>query len=84
MESSIWLLLASMLSTLDISRAKDENGMEKELNVKFENAVFRFVLFGLDELVLISVFYRIPSSFECDIRPRSAESVRAIRETELA
>jgi hypothetical protein len=43
-ESSIWLLLASMLSTLDISKAKDENGMEKELNVKFENAVFRFVL----------------------------------------
>jgi hypothetical protein len=44
-ESSIWLLLASMLSTLDISKAKDENGMEKELNVKFENAVFRFVSF---------------------------------------
>jgi hypothetical protein len=45
-----------MLSTLDISKAKDENGREKELKVKFENAVFRFVLFVLGELVLISVF----------------------------
>ncbi|KAG2126009.1 cytochrome P450 [Suillus bovinus] len=40
-ESSIWLLITSMLATLDIRKARDERGVEIEPVVKFENAVFR-------------------------------------------
>ncbi|KAG1732837.1 cytochrome P450, partial [Suillus lakei] len=40
-ESSIWLLITSMLATLDIRKAKDERGVEIEPVVRFENAVFR-------------------------------------------
>ncbi|KAG2054397.1 cytochrome P450 [Suillus hirtellus] len=40
-ESSIWLLITSMLATLDIRKARDEKGVEIEPVVKFENAVFR-------------------------------------------
>ncbi|KAG1732839.1 cytochrome P450 [Suillus lakei] len=40
-ESSIWLLITSMLATLDIRKARDEKGVEIEPVVGFENAVFR-------------------------------------------
>lgn len=40
-ESSVWLLITSMLATLDIRKARDEKGVEIEPVVKFENAVFR-------------------------------------------
>ncbi|KAG1896118.1 cytochrome P450 [Suillus fuscotomentosus] len=40
-ESSIWLLITSMLATLDIRKARDEKGVDIEPVVKFENAVFR-------------------------------------------
>ncbi|KAG1781104.1 cytochrome P450 [Suillus placidus] len=40
-ESSIWLLITSMLATLDICKARDEKGVEIEPVVRFENAVFR-------------------------------------------
>jgi len=40
-ESSVWLLITSMLATLDIRKARDERGVEIEPVVRFENAVFR-------------------------------------------
>lgn len=40
-ESSVWLLLATMLSTLDISKAVDERGQTIEPEVVFDNSVFR-------------------------------------------
>ncbi|KAG1736610.1 cytochrome P450 [Suillus paluster] len=40
-ESSVWLLMACMLATLDIRKARDERGVEIEPVIKFENAVFR-------------------------------------------
>lgn len=40
-ESSVWLLMVSMLATLHIGKAKDDTGKEMEPEVKFENSVFR-------------------------------------------
>ncbi|KAG2356461.1 cytochrome P450 [Suillus spraguei] len=40
-ESSVWLLITSMLATLDIRKARDDKGVEIEPVVRFENAVFR-------------------------------------------
>ncbi|KAG1880172.1 cytochrome P450 [Suillus subluteus] len=40
-ESSVWLLITSMLATLDICKARDERGVEIEPVVRFENSVFR-------------------------------------------
>ncbi|PPR04944.1 hypothetical protein CVT26_012772 [Gymnopilus dilepis] len=40
-DSSIWLLMVSMLSTLNISKAVDEHGRIVEPVVKFENPIFR-------------------------------------------
>ncbi|KAG1814714.1 cytochrome P450 [Suillus subaureus] len=40
-ESSVWLLITSMLAALDIRKARDERGAEIEPVVRFENSVFR-------------------------------------------
>lgn len=43
-DSFAWLSIANMLATLDIRKKRDENGVEIEPVVKFENSVFRSVL----------------------------------------
>jgi hypothetical protein len=40
-DSSLWFLLASMLATLDISKAVDEHGNTIEPVVEFDNPIFR-------------------------------------------
>ena len=40
-ESSIWLLLVSMMATLDISKVIDEDGNVVEPKVDFNNPIFR-------------------------------------------
>lgn len=41
--SSIWLVMVSMLATLDISKAVDGQGNVVEPEIKFENPIFRCV-----------------------------------------
>lgn len=43
-DSSVWLLVVSMLATLDISKAVDDLGNTVEPTVKYNNAVFRYVV----------------------------------------
>jgi hypothetical protein len=45
-ESSVWLLIASVLATLKISKAVDEHGNVVEAEVKYDNPDFQ-VLRGL-------------------------------------
>lgn len=42
-ESSAWLLMVSMIATLDMGKALDEHGVEIEPEVVFENSIFRYV-----------------------------------------
>ncbi|KAI0028045.1 cytochrome P450 [Vararia minispora EC-137] len=63
-ESSIWLLLTTMLTVFDISKPLNSNGVPLEPSVVFENPVFR----------------RNPKPFEVDIRPRSAQIHKLIYE----
>ncbi|KAJ7171125.1 cytochrome P450 [Mycena filopes] len=66
-ESSVWILITSVLATLDISKAKDAFGNPVEPKIDFNNSVFR-----------------IPDRFECDIRPRSEQALKLLREAEAA
>ncbi|KAL4242334.1 cytochrome P450 family protein [Abortiporus biennis] len=63
-ESSLWIVIATFIATVDIQKAKDVEGNYVEPKVEFENAVFR-----------------IPSSFECDIQPRSEQASKLVRQT---
>lgn len=44
----MWLLLATMLSTLDISKVVDERGQTIEPEVVFDNSVFRCVQLAIE------------------------------------
>ena len=48
-ESSVWLMLATMLAMLDIEKPRDRDGKEIEPEVKFENSIFRSALSHLLE-----------------------------------
>ncbi|KAJ7723670.1 cytochrome P450 [Mycena metata] len=64
-ESSVWILITSVLATLDISKAKDAFGNPVEPKIDFNNSVFR-----------------MPDRFDCDIRPRSEQSLKLLRQAE--
>ncbi|KAF9526653.1 cytochrome P450 [Crepidotus variabilis] len=40
-DSTIWLLMVNMLAVFDFSKAKDELGIDQEINVEFNNPFFR-------------------------------------------
>ena len=42
MQSSGWILMASFLATMNITKAVDANGKQIEPEVKYENAHFRY------------------------------------------
>ncbi|KAJ3477354.1 hypothetical protein NLI96_g10518 [Meripilus lineatus] len=63
-EQSFWIVMTTILATLDISKAKDENGNVLEPNVVYENSVFRS-----------------PSTFQCDLRPRTEQALKIMRQT---
>lgn len=42
-ESSLWIVIASILATFDVKKAVDGKGKMVEPTIVFENAVFRYV-----------------------------------------
>jgi hypothetical protein len=43
----MWLLMVTMLATLDMSKATDEHGSTIEPDVQFNDSVFRCVALGI-------------------------------------
>jgi hypothetical protein len=77
------MVLATMLSTIMISKAKDENGQEITPEIAFEVAsaayvVFRFFLSGETETADVADFFfwnfSKPKDFKCVITPRSEQA----------
>ena len=66
-DSLVWLSIVSMLSMLDIRKKRDEKGVEIEPVVKFENSVFRSVLFRFVLLVCVccDVGFHLSASVSC-------------------
>jgi len=85
-DSSVWLLIASLLATLDISKAVDEHGKIIEPVVQFENPIFRYVISSFESLPdsIVECFsFRMPNKFKCDIRPRSPKALSLIQQSEI-
>jgi hypothetical protein len=80
----MWLLIVTMLATLDIAKATDEYGNIIEPNVEFNDSVFRCVAFGVASLYIthISLLCRTPSPFKCSLTPRSEQAIRLIRQAD--
>jgi len=85
-ESSIWLLLVSMMATLNISKAVDEDGNVVEPKIDFNNPIFRSGTpfpSRCDADVVGFCPFRIPDVFKCDIRPRSEQALRLVQMSEV-
>jgi len=52
-ESSMWLLMVTMLATFDMSKPIDEYGHTIEPDVQFNDSVFRYVVLCSGDLQLI-------------------------------
>lgn len=82
-ESSVWLLIASLLATFKISKAVDEHGNVVEPEVKYENPIFRYEsLLSLVNRMLICLAFRTPNHFKYDMRPRSEKALSLIKMTD--
>ena len=81
-ESSIWLMLATILAMLDIEKPRDKNGKEIEPDVKFENSVFRsgFLCTQIEKFFCSSMTHRTSTRFDVILRPRSDAVLRLIEE----
>lgn len=77
----MWLLMVTMLATLDMSKQTDEYGKTIEPVIQFNDSVFRCVVLGALS-IRNSYFlpHRTPSPFKCSLRPRSEQAVRLIQQ----
>ncbi|KAI0701738.1 cytochrome P450 [Earliella scabrosa] len=62
-DASLWIAIASIIASFDITKAVDEHGRVVEPEVVYDNSVFTTL-----------------RPFRYDIRPRSAQAVKVIRE----
>jgi cytochrome P450 len=79
-ESSVWLMLATMLATLDIENPRDRDGKEIKPDVKFENSIFRFASSHCWR-IRTHLHLRTTTHFAVVLRPRSDAALRLIEET---
>ena len=73
-EESLWVVMATMVATLDLDWTRDERGKVVKQKVTFDNAVFRYVpstfVFGfLSLLIQSSVEHHHHSSVTSDLAP---------------
>ena len=64
-ESSVWLLIVSLLATLKISKAVDEHGNVVEPELKYENPIFRCIvnsIFLMNRVLILDTGHRIDLS----------------------
>jgi len=63
-ESSLWIVMASMMASFDFSKAKNDLGNAVDPKIIYNNSIFRTL-----------------NPYNCDIRPRSEQSLKVIRQT---
>lgn len=81
--SAIWIAVASIVATFDITKAVDENGDTIE-PVNETRTGLAWSVFGYNSItaiVLIFLYFSIPMPFKCSIKPRSENAEILIRST---
>ena len=88
-DESLWIVMATMLATTDLSMEVDESGNVVRPDVSFDNSVFRSVppclFFSYSVCSILSLTPRLdrtPTVFKCDIRPRSEQTLQLVRLSE--
>jgi Cytochrome P450 len=86
-DTNIWLAAASMVSTVNISKALDHNGHEITPAASFGASFARYAYFSYFRCCFVCVFLidgvviSHPDPFECQIRPRSERMMDLVSRT---
>ncbi|KAI6044587.1 cytochrome P450 [Pisolithus marmoratus] len=78
-ESSLWLLMVSVIATLNLSKAKFAATEEQRLNTEVRGGELEIE----PEVVFDNSVFRIPKPFKCSIRPRSDWALKILMEESL-
>jgi hypothetical protein len=83
-DASVWIVVATVLSTLNISKVKDENGQEITPEIAFDATIVGYVCIyeaasGPLALFFAHLFFGLllaskPKPFKCLIAPRSEKA----------
>ncbi|KAJ7693215.1 cytochrome P450 [Mycena rosella] len=79
--SSLMITIASILTTMDIKKARDENGEEVQPSHEYFPGLVSSVFRVLTDITPLSPNYSPPLPFECSITPRSRQAVEVIQAT---
>jgi len=83
----MWLLMVTMLATLDMSKASDEHGNTIEPDAQFDDSVFRCVapsgILTQFALSKISCYSRNRVHSSGSLLPRSKQAVKLIQQMEF-
>ena len=80
--NSLFIVMATVIATLDISKAKDDHGHEIEPQCDYTPSMVRYVFQYMLPVIAISfvIFYSHPLPFETCITPRSEKAIALIRD----
>jgi hypothetical protein len=73
--------MASMLATLDITKAVDEKGNVIEPEIQYDNSIFRYVICPstASQTPYRNGTIRIPNPFAVSLKPRSEQAVALMK-----
>ncbi|KDR82203.1 hypothetical protein GALMADRAFT_135566 [Galerina marginata CBS 339.88] len=83
--STMWLIIASVLASFNISKAKDESGNDIEINDEYEDLslIQHVFLCFLGGWLLISLYSSHKTKFQCSFTPRSTIVRQLIEDTAI-
>lgn len=79
-EAALYITIVSILSTFNISKCKDENGVEIEPSIGFKLSLAKYVLRLLRKCRRkLTISSSILEPFDCDIQPRTSQAADLVR-----
>ncbi|KAF4597210.1 hypothetical protein EYR40_007662 [Pleurotus pulmonarius] len=78
--ASIWIAVTTILSTLNITRKKDEHGNNIPLRLEFSSGITKWAHhFGLPDMFTHLRFHSHPKPVPCNISPRSEAAAHLVQ-----
>ncbi|KAK7046397.1 cytochrome P450 [Favolaschia claudopus] len=82
-DAGLWVAIASILASFDITKAMDEHGREIEPSYEFDAGFIKYVSLSLMlcSKPMCGILYSAPLPFKCSIQPRSQKMAELVRAT---
>lgn len=79
-DNNVWLVLATLIATMNIRKARGEDGVEITPRLDYTSGIVRYAALIVDRNTtgLVIQSYSHPKPFPCDILPRSEKARQLI------